>query len=619
MPYATSKSQFLSHDPGDPFHSGSDVIWNGGGDLRMGIASRMTLNATINPDFGQVEADPEVVNLTDVETFLDEKRPFFVEGASTFEFGREGAADYWDYQWSDPLFYYSRRIGRVPQGEVPDASFTDVPPAARILGAVKLTGRITPDWNFGTLHAVTDREMAQLSNGDGHTWESEVEPLTYYGVVRAQRAYADRRIGIGLIGTAAVRSFDDPALRSQLNSASFLGGIDGWAFLDPRRTWVFSGWTSGTRVQGDPAQMIQLQTSSVHYFQRPDARRLQVDSSATSLTGWGSRYWINKEKGATLFNAAVGTLSPRYEANDLGYQAQADLVNAHVGTGYQWTQTGRLRRYQSVKAALYGNWDYDGDGLARGAQVSGYTEFNNDYTWSYYGSYRPQTLDNRLTRGGPLALAPASWAAGTEFQTGTQHKLYYYLSGDGMWSAAGTSYLSTYPAVEWKPNGAVNLKVGPGWEYLHEDAQYVTTEDDPAATATYGKRYVFGALDQTTVSATVELNWTFTPRLSLETYAQPYISSGTYSNFRSLDRPRSYDFTPYAYSDNPDFTVFSLKGDAVLRWEYRPGSVLFLVWTQQRYDESADGTFDLSNSLSHVAQLRPDNVYMVKLSYYFTP
>jgi len=619
MPYVTSQGEYLAHTPGDPFNDGSEVAWNGGGDLRMGIASRMTLNGSINPDFGQVEVDPAVVNLTDVETFLEEKRPFFVEGASTFDFGRQGAGDYWDYQWEDPLFFYSRRIGREPQGKAPSASFKDVPAGARILGALKLTGRITPAWNFGTLHAVTDREMARLATRGGKTWEAEVEPLTYYGVARGQRAFAARRFGIGLIGTAAARSFDDPKLRTQLNSASFLGGIDGWAYLDPRRTWILSGWSSATHVQGDPAQMVRLQRSSTHYFQRPDAGHVEVDASANSLTGWGSRYWINKEKGATQFNAAVGTLSPGHEANDLGYQKLADLVNAHIGTGYKWTSPGRVRRYQSVKVGLFGNWDYGGNALTHGVQASGYSEFNNDDTWSYYGSFRPQSLDNRRTRGGPLMLSPPSWTAGTEFQTDTQHKLYYYLSVDGLQSDAGTWYVATYPAVEWKPSSALSLKIGPGWERFHEDAQYVTTEADPLATETFGRRYVFGTLDQTTVSASVRLNWTFSPRLSLETYAQPYISSGAYTNFRSLVRPRSYDFAPHTYGDNPDFTAFSLKGDAVLRWEYRPGSVLFLVWTQQRYDESAVGEFDLPNSIDHVTGLPPENVFLVKLTYYFTP
>jgi uncharacterized protein DUF5916/cellulose/xylan binding protein with CBM9 domain len=619
IPYATSRGEYVAHDPGDPFNDGSEVNWNGGADLRMGVASKLTLNATINPDFGQVEVDPEVVNLTDVETFLDEKRPFFVEGASTFEFGRSGGAEYWDYDWSDPLFFYSRRIGREPQGDVPHADYKDVPAGTRILGAVKLIGHLTPDWNFGTIQSVTDREMASLSNEDGHSWNSEVEPLSYYGVARAERSYDDRRFGIGFIGTAAARRFDEAALSTQLPRASFLGGVDGWAYLDPRRTWILSGWTSGTYVRGFAAQIEQLQTNSVHYFQRPDAGHVEVDPGALSLAGWGSRYWINKEKGAAQFNAAFGTLSPGYEANDLGYQERADIVNAHVGTGYKWTNPGRFSRFQSLKVAAYGNWDFGGNALAHGAQLTGYTEFNNNATFSYYGSLRPQSLDNRRTRGGPLTVSPTSWTAGAEYQTDTQHSVYYYLQGDAMGSESGTQYLSAYPAVEWKPTAAVNFKIGPGFERLHEDAQYVTTESDPAATETFGNRYVFGTLDQTSVSAVMELNWTFTPKLSLETYTQPYISSGSYTNFRSLVRPRSYEFAPYAYGDNPDFTVFSLKGDAVLRWEYRPGSLLYLVWTQQRYDENASGTFDLPSSLHHVTGLNPENVFMVKLTHYFTP
>ena len=218
-----------------------------------------------------------------------------------------------------------------------------------------------------------------------------------------------------------------------------------------------------------------------------------------------------------------------------------------------------------------------------------------------------------------MMVALPSWTAGTEFQTDSQHKLYFYAGVDGLRSDSGTWYVATYPAVEWKPNSAVSLKIGPGYERVHEDAQYVTVEADPLATETYGRRYVFGTLDQTSVSASLRLNWTFSPRLSLETYAQPYISSGRYTNFRSLARPQTYEFTPYAYGDNPDFTVCSLKGDAVLRWEYRPGSVLFLVWTQQRYDESSVGSFDLPNSFQQVTGLPPENVFLAKLTYYFTP
>jgi hypothetical protein len=617
-PYATTENQYLLRQAGDPLHDSARLRGDGGGDFRLGLNGRMTLNASIRPDFGQVEVDPAVVNLTDVETFLEEKRPFFVEGASTFEFGRQGAGDYWDYQWDDPLFFYSRRIGREPQGKMPSAPYSDVPAGARILGALKLTGRPAAGWNFGTLHAVTDRAMARLASPT-ETWSAEIEPLTYYGVLRTQRELAKRRLGIGLLGTATARSFDEPRLGSQLPRASLLGGLDGWWFLDPRRTWVISGWSAATRVTGEAAPLLKLQRGSVHYFQRPDARHVEVDSSATSLSGWGSRYWLNKEKGAVQFNAAVGTLSPGFEVNDLGYEKQADLINAHLGSGYKWTHPGRWRRYQSVKGALFGNWDHGGNALTHGIQASGYTEFNGGQTWDYFASFRPRSLNDRRTRGGPLMIDPPSWSAGIDFQTDTQHSLYYYSSLGGTYSESGSWRVAAYPAVEWKPTPAFSLKVGPGWERMHEDAQYLTAESDPAADQTYGRRYVFGVLDQTTVSTSLRLDWTFTPRLSLETYLQPYLSAARYGDFRTLASTRSYDFTPVVYTGQPDFNVRSLKGDAVLRWEYLPGSVLFVVWTQKRAEEDPAGAFDFPASLGRLGRLRPDNIYLVKISFYLTP
>jgi hypothetical protein len=618
-PYVTTESQLVAHDPGDPFHDGTNVHSDAGGDLRLGLGPGMTLNGTFRPDFGQVEVDPAVVNLTDVETFLDEKRPFFVEGASIFDFGRQGSGDYWDYSWDDPLFFYSRRIGRAPQGKAPKATYSDVPEGARILGALKLIGRPASGWTLGTLHAVTDRTMARLA-GPVDPWESEIEPLTYYGVLRTQREMAARRAGIGVLATATARSFDELRLASQLPRSALLGGLDGWLFLDRRRTWVVSGWSAASRVDGDPTPLVKLQRSSTHYFQRPGTDYLSVDSSATSLSGWGSRYWLNKEKGALQFNAAVGTVSPGFDVNDLGYEKQADLLNAHIGTGYKWSRPGRVRRYQSIKAAVFGNWNYGGNALAHGVQASGYTETNGGQIWDYYGGFQPSHLNDRRTRGGPLMIDPASWFAGGDFQTDTQHPLYFYANVSGSQSASGSWGASAYPAVEWKPASTFSLKIGPGWERVHENAQYVTAFADPTATGTYGRRYVFALLDQTTVSASARLDWTFTPRLSFETFVQPYLSAATYRDYRSLAEARSDHLEPFDYAGpSPDFNVRSLKGDAVLRWEYMPGSVLFLVWTQQRAEEDPSGAFDLPASFQRLGGLRPENVYLVKLSYYFTP
>jgi hypothetical protein len=616
MPYFTTQNEHLAHDPGDPFNDGSRTRGKAGADLRARVASRMTLGATVNPDFGQVEIDPATVNLTDFETFVEEKRPFFVEGASTLAFGRQGAGDYWDYSWDDPLFFYSRRIGRAPQGKVPEADYSDVPSATRILGAAKLTGRLSPEWSLGTLYAVTDREEARLSSS-GTSSQAEVEPLTYYGVTRAQREFDGRRFGLGLLSTTTLRSFDDPALRDQLNRSSWMGGLDGWAFLDDDRTWVLSGWSALSHVEGNSTRMVALQRNSTHYFQRPDARQVEVDSSATSLTGYASRYWINKEKGAVQFNAAVGFLNPKFEVNDLGFQTQTDVVNAHIGSGYQWTDANRFWNTQSLKAAVFSTFDYGGNPTERGVGASGATEFLNGHTLEYYATANARALDNRRTRGGPLMLSLPGVSYGLYYLSDTQRRTYVFASVNGETSTSGSWSLDLYPGIEWKPTAAFSLKVSPGWERVHEDAQYVTSFADPTATETFGRRYVFATLDQQTASASIRLNWTFTPRLSLQTYVQPFVSAGTYREYKSLARARSYDFTPATVGNDPSFTERSLAGNAVLRWEYRPGSALFVVWTQSRAASESSGAFSLDPT--RLTGLPPEDVFLVKASYYFTP
>ncbi|HKQ59499.1 MAG TPA: DUF5916 domain-containing protein [Candidatus Eisenbacteria bacterium] len=613
MPYVTSRSEFLGRPVDDPFRQESRMRGNGGGDLRARLGP-LTLNATGNPDFGTVEIDPETVNLSDVEDFFEEKRPFFVEGASAFAFGREGAGDYWDSDWDDPVFFYSRRIGRAPQGRVPSSEFEEIPVATRILGAGKLIGRPGRHWTLGTLHAVTGREMARLAN-PGRAWQAEIEPQTYYGVTRAQREFG-RRAGLGLLGTTALRTFDDPALRPQLNSGSLLGGLDGWLFLDRRETWVVSGWSAFSRVEGDRRRMIALQRSSTHYFQRPDAGHVEVDSFATRLEGWASRYWINKQKGAVLFNTGVGFVAPQFDVNDLGFQRRSDIINGHIGTGYKWTKPHDLWRYQTLKISGFATFDHGGNPTRRGVEASSYTEYKNGHTLSGWAIFDAPSVNNRRTRGGPLTLNPHAWSGGIDYSTDTQRRSSLYASVGGSSSYNGSWSLFAYPSVAWKPTSALSVKLTPGWERLHEDAQFVTSSS-ASSSPTYGRRYVFATLDQHTASASLKIDWTFTPRIGLQTYIQPFVSSAAYTGFKALAAPRSYAFTPTAPVSDLDFTVRSLKGNAVLRWEYRPGSTAYLVWTQRRSD--SDPFADSLLPLGRVVDAPPENIFLAKLSWYFAP
>ena len=640
LPYVTGKAEYLVQDGTDPFNDGSRYEPGGGADLRMGVGGNLTLNATINPDFGQVEVDPAVVNLTDVESYFQEKRPFFVENSRVFSFGNEGANDYWGFNWPDPTFFYSRRIGRGPQGDVPDSQYVDTPTATHILGAAKLTGKPAPGWNFGTLHALTASETARLF-GSGRTTNMEVEPLTYYGVVRAEKEFPQSRHGVGFMTSLVARSFDDGILRNQLSDASVQAGLDGWHFLDRRKVWVLSGWAMSSFVHGTAERITALQTNSLHYLQRPDAINFRTDSSATSLTGYGARLWLNKQSGRVLLNSAIGFMNPRFDVNDMGYQARADLINAHFGTGYQWTDATRWGKYANAIVALFQSRDFDDNTINEGVWAKYEVVRPSNADWNVNASVDPRTMNNRRTRGGPLTLNLPSYSSHLYVESDPKRKLYYYFETGNSFIESGTKDYWFSPGFELKPVSSLTLRVSPTFERYIEDAQYVETVADPAATATYGQRYVFATLDQTTLSTQIRLNWAFTPRLSLQTFFQPLISSGNYYAFKELALPGSYDFNRYgtggstideqavtidpdgagpapAFSfSNPDFNIRTLRGNSVLRWEYMPGSALFLVWTQERTDDNSVAGFDLANSIDHLMNAHANNIFLAKVTYYF--
>jgi hypothetical protein len=644
LPYVTTRAEYLSHEADDPFNDGSRLGGGVGGDIKLGLGSNLTLDATVNPDFGQVEVDPAVVNLSDVETFFEERRPFFVEGASIFNYGEGGANDFWGFNWANPSFLYSRRIGRAPQAELPEEyDYSNVPAGSNIVGAAKLSGKIG-SWSLGALNAVTSREHGRFSLGQ-ERWQQEVEPLTYYGVYRAQKEVQGGRHGLGLIGTLTARSFNGHQLRSELSSNATGVGFDGWTTLDKDAVWVITGWTGMSRAAGTAERMQELQQNSVHYFQRPDADHLGVDSAATSLTGYAARISLNKQKGNWMFNSAVGVIDPNFEVNDLGFQFRGDQINSHLMFGHKWTKPGRVFRSWRLNFAGFRSYNFGGDVTWTGLFLTGLYELRNFTTGRWFVAYNPSTLSDRRTRGGPLMVNQpgVEWEFSLDSDPnkrwiygGGLHGNKYKHGWEDSWTA--------WAALEWKPGARVSLRLEPQVERSRTSAQYVDTFEDLSATNTFGHRYVFADLNQTTVSASVRLNWIFTPRLSLEVYAQPLLSSGRYTGFKELARARSYDFNPYpdpAPTDDPDrivvdpdgaagpltgeeiddpnFSLASLRGNAVLRWEYSPGSTLFLVWTQNRSDSESIGTFRTGRAFDRLLAAAGDNIFLVKVSYWWNP
>jgi hypothetical protein len=641
LPYVRTKAAFTHPGAGDPFNDGSEVLPGAGADVKVGLGNNLTLDVTANPDFGQVEVDPAVVNLSDVETYFNEKRPFFMEGASTFRFGQGGASNYWGFNWWGPTFFYSRRIGRAPQGAMPENDFSDSPEGVHILGAAKVSGKLPGNWNVGTLHAVTRRETAGISL-NGNRSRAEIEPAAYYGIFRAQKEINESRQGIGVIATLTERRFDDSRLRSDVNSNALTFGLDGWTFLDTSKTWVLAGWTGGSRVAGTPERMVSLQTSSRHYFQRPDARCVKVDSGATSLSGFAGRFTLNKQKGNVMLNSAVGFLSPGFDVNDAGFMNRTDLINGHFILGYKWTKPGKIFRQADMVGAAFQSYDFDGNSIWRGLFWAGEGQLLNYMRMNLVFACNPATVSKFRTRGGPLTLNHPGTEYDFEFSTDDRKNWVLELEGNRYFTTPEDWWQGLSASLEWKPRDNVSVSAGPGVMWNREFTQWVGEFDDPTAVRTYGKRYVFGEMKQTEISANVRLNWTFTPKLSFQAYIQPLISYGLFSNFKELHRPKSYAFDVYdgdriihangSYEidpdgagparsltfDNPEFDYKSLRGNAVLRWEYRPGSTLYLVWTQSRWDDSYEEPFSFGRSTERLWNARADNIFMLKATYWWS-
>lgn len=646
LPYVSTKAEYTRRAHNDPFNNGSRYSAGFGADMKFGIGGNLTVDATVNPDFGQVEVDPAVVNLSDVETFFTEKRPFFIEGSTIFEFGYGGSNNNWGFNWGSPNFFYSRRIGRKPQGSVPDNSdFSDVPAGTHILGAAKLTGKLGDSWNIGSINALTKRELADVDTG-GHRFEHEIEPLTYYGIFRGQKEFDGGRQGLGFLSSISARSFSDNRLRDELNSSSLGFGIDGWTFLDSAKVWVITGWAGTTYIRGNHTRMLSVQRSSSHYFQRPDADHVEVDSSATHLQGYAGRIALNKQRGNFYVNAAFGFIDPSFNTNDLGFMWRNDLLNGHVVLGYRWTEpTGAYRRI-NLYVSHFRSYDFGGNQVWAGFWNNSYVQFTNYYSVQTWFAYNPETVSIRRTRGGPASLNPPGYEVGGFVSTDDRKD----------WILTFETNINNYErdadvgryyslGVEYKPASNVSISLRPSYSSYRTSAQWITNMEDATAAHTFGTRYIFGALKQHEVSASIRLNWTFTPHLSLQMYLQPLISVGDYTEIKELARPMSYDFTTYGTDgstiarqgddyvvdpdgagpagsftvSDPNFNFKSLRGSAVLRWEYMPGSTIYFVWTQERTDNSDPGRFRFGRDVRHLLRSQPDNIFLVKLSFWTNP
>lgn len=655
-PYVVAGSRLRSGgNPDDPFRDNTEMTSRFGTDLKYLLTSNLTLSATVNPDFGQVEVDPAVVNLSAFETFFPERRPFFIEGAGAFSFG--GFNCYFCSNVSSMSLVFTRRIGRAPQGALPDAAeFADVPEATSILGAAKLTGRTAGGMTIGVLNAVTARETAPFrTEGDAHGTQV-VEPLSNYFVGRVKQDFQNGDVTVGGIVTSVTRDIGgNSLLRDRLPTHAEALGVD-WNVQWGGRSHSFFGNLVTTNASGDPAAILLLQRGSARYFQRPDRGNGgnglfsdALDSGATHLRGYGGYARVAKNSGDWLWETHVNFRSPGFESNDLGFNTRSDYVwmggnvVRNIPTPGGW--------YRTLWLSLGGQqqYNFDGDLTDRQVQANINGQFLNYWGFGSFILHRPQVLDDRATRGGPVVARSRNTFINAFLETDSRRAIRFNAnvgrgrSGDGGFSNSVSLGTTFRPA----PN--ISLQLSPSWSQSLSTSQFVRSVQDPTRTDFFGTRYVFSDTRQTTVSMNTRLNITFTPNTTLELFAQPFISSVDFQRFKEFARPRTLDrvvygedigtITPQRNSNgdvtsyevdpdgngsagsfsitNPDFVFRSLRGNAVLRWEYRPGATLFLVWTQNRSDSDPfTGNFSFRSPGGNIFGRNPENVFQIKASYW---
>jgi len=635
LPYSVARGSFDQRaDPRSPFDDGSAFAGAAGIDVKYGVGSALTLDATINPDFGQVESDPAVVNLTAFETFFEERRPFFVEGSNIFEFGG----------LSSMRFFYTRRVGRPPSlPSAGSAEFVDPPLATTILGAAKLSGRTQSGWSVGVLNATTQREAAKAADGGGTTLGViPVEPLTNYSTLRVSKDLREGASQVGLIATGVVRDLDDPSF-SVLRDRAFAGGLDfvhRWA----GRRYLMRGWVGGSYVTGSPDAITRTQLSSVRYYQRPDQDHVRVDSGATSLGGYGAELEFQKEGGDWLYGANAQVLSPGLELNDGGFQTQSDRVVALAHARRRWLEPTGVFRSFSVGGQSFSQWDLGGTNTARRVSFDAGGQLRSFNGFDVTGSLSFETLDNRQTRGGPLITRPREWGIGGGVRSDDRKTISAAARATYNRDSEGSYAFTVSPTVRGRGRGWWNWSLQPRYRKSWDAAFYVTQGPDAEALATFGRRYVFAELAQESLDLTARLDLALTPSMTLQLYAQPFIAIGEYVGFKAFSEPGSYRFLAYGDGGstasldpdtnmytvdadgsgpaeaiafhNPDFRARSLRSTIVLRWEYLPGSTLFLVWSQDRFDRSDDPAFGAFGDLGRSFGDAGRNVFLLKVNYW---
>jgi len=631
MPYALGDLKTMKKEPGNPF-TGSGKLWGGnaGLDAKIGISSNFTVDLTVNPDFGQVESDPSVINLTAFETFYEEKRPFFLEGLTIF-----------DYKFDNQSLFYSRRIGHAPSRPLsPNENlYINSPDKTSILSAIKLSGTTSNGLSVGLIQSVTANEFAKVSDKTGNKSSVKVEPLTSFTVARIQKGYNAGNTVIGGIMTSTNRVIDDKNIGSLSNDA-FTGGIDLLHHWKDKEFYV-DARLIGSYINGSRQAITLLQQSSARYYQRPGADYLKYDTTATHLNGWGGKLMVGKgAKGHWKYSTGATWLSPGLELNDLGYMNTSDEINQENVVSYLINKPVSILNTFEISLEQFNTWNFNSQYLGSGAHLSFTSGFKNQWTLTANLIYHSNSVDTKILRGGYDMKMPQSVTLFGVISTNSAKKLignfqYSYMH-------QGSNSASNYelaPGITYRPIN--NLKIGITANYMknRDNLQYITTVMDVP-----GNRYILGKIDQKTLGLTFRVDLNLTPEFSIQYYGSPFISLGSYSQLKYVTNPEAksyserfedyenpslsdgnyqlYDYSGGTRADysiaDPDFNFHEFRSNLVAKWEYRLGSFIYLVWSSEKSGTSNASHASMGDSYKQLKSIFPNNVFLIKLNYWFS-
>jgi hypothetical protein len=630
LPFALADLKTSKSEPGNPFIK-DGRLWgvNAGLDAKIGVSSNFTIDLTVNPDFGQVESDPSVMNLSAFETFYDEKRPFFLEGLTIF-----------DYKFNDQSLFYSRRIGHAPTYTMPgsDTTFVKSPDKTTILSAVKFSGTTSDGLSVGLIQSLTANERAEVSDKYGKITKQEVEPLTSYTVARVQKGYKDGNTVLGGMITSVNRFINDPKLNF-ISKDAYTGGLDILTHWKDKEYYL-DARLIGSNINGSNTSITGLQESSARYFQRPGASYLDFDTTRTQLSGYGGKLKIGKgSKGFWLYSTEISWLSPGLELNDLGYMTYADQIKNENAVSYLINKPVSIFHSYTIELEQFNSWNFNGMYLGSGAHLSYYAEFKNNWTLNARIVGQTGARDPRFLRGGPAMMLPASFVSEGSLSTDPSKKVICSIESE--YESRGNNSASIFgiqPGISVRPLQALKLRVSANIMNNKDELQYITT-------LKYGTdtRYVFGKIDQKTIGLTFRVDLNISPEFSIQYYGSPYISRGSYIDFKRITNPEADKFSDrfamlrpvnfindsYGLDENgdmavdysignPDFNFHQFRSNLVAKWEYRLGSFIYLVWSSEKtgYTNASGDTY--GESIKQLRKLFPNNVFLIKLNYWFS-